>query len=139
MKYVLVMVLPLLFLSCKSASVAKENKKNDPASWVDDNTLQIRASGLVPYPPRDYTTNKILSCQNARTSAIELFRKRFMKDEDSEPSYRGRKYSRQFHSFKIDISTIEKEHDDKGNCRVLLQFKGDKLRQKLTASGMDEN
>ena len=123
----------------RSISEKKSQRTSESVKWIDSDTLEISSTGEIPYPPRDSTTNKLLSCQNARSAAIEKFHKDYMKDDSREDYYNGRKYSRRFHRYKMEIVTYKKENDEKGNCRMTIHFKGENLRLKLQQQGSHED
>lgn len=132
MKFIPFFILLSLFILCnKTFEPNQKPNPIDPVFWIDEHTLYISSTGEAPFPKKDASADKIFSCQNARERAIEIFHDRFLQDK-KEQKYFGRKYNDEFHHIRMEISTISKLNDEKGNCKMIMSFKGKELKKRLT-------
>ncbi len=133
----LILLIAAVFFSCakpvKEKPVVKE-KETDSYGWIDDHTFQLRTNGTPPEKTMDLATAKLLACENARNFGIKLFNHRFLRNSNTgyeNPLYPEQKFTKQFHDYKIEIRTVQKENDPGGNCYLQLQFSGTDLKKRL--------
>jgi len=128
------LVILVFNFGCSSSPPRSDAKSQAeyPVKWINDNTLHIKSYGLVPNPKRDSSTNKLMACQDARARSIEIFSSRFTRQKPERERYYGRQFNDDFHDYKMKISTISKNNDEKGNCEMIMEYYGLDLKKRLT-------
>ncbi|MCE9501210.1 MAG: hypothetical protein K8R21_12050 [Leptospira sp.] len=112
----------------------QEMISDNNTGWLSEEVFQLEAEGVPPVKVNDFGTAKLLACQDARNFAISVFNQKFFRNLSSEKNEHflaEQKFTKDFGKNKIEIITMKKENDKKGNCTVLIQFKGNNLKSRL--------